>query len=301
MTRARPVRDFGLAVLGAFAFGCTILASRTVARDALPPSVAMSIRFATAGVLLLVVLRLRGRPLLPPPGERMMAVLVGLVVYSVEASLFYMGLERGTAAAAALIFYAYPAVVAVAEIALGVTRARLRTFVALGLAVAGGVVVAAGGGPVVISATGVLCVVGAILTFATYVLVCDRFLVRTDSLTVATWTAIGASTGTLLWGAVTGALRVPTPGALAVLGANGVATAVAFTLFLVTLDRMGATRTTIVMALEVVFGVVLTAIFLDEAVSGHVALGGVAVLGGAVLAALSTPVGVEVRETATPI
>ena len=56
-----------------------------------------------------------------------------------------------------------------------------------------------------------------------------------------------------------------------------------------TLGRLGATRTAIVMALEAVFGVILTAIFLDESVKLVVAIGGVAVLTGAVLAALAAP------------
>ncbi|MFM8237355.1 MAG: DMT family transporter [Actinomycetota bacterium] len=300
MSRAHPARDLTFAALGAFAFGCTILCSRAVARHALPPSVALGIRFAVASLLLLLVLRWRRRPLLPPRGERAIALLVGLVLYSIEASFFFMALQRGTAAAVALIFYAYPAVVAVVEMLLGRTAPRLRIFVALGLAVSGSTVVAAGGGTVAISATGVVCVGVAIALFVAYVLVCDHFLSRSDALTVAAWTAIGASVGTFLSGAATGQLRLPSGPALAVLAANGVATATAFTCFFVALDRMGPTRTTIVMALEAVFGVVLTALFLGESIRPIVAFGGLAVLVGAAVAGLTTPTAVEVRETATP-
>ena len=41
--------------MGAFAFGCTILFSRTVARDQLAPSVALGIRFGVAGCILSLV------------------------------------------------------------------------------------------------------------------------------------------------------------------------------------------------------------------------------------------------------
>ena len=293
-------RDLALAALGATSFGCTILFSRFVARDGLAPSVALGIRFGCAGALLLVMLAIMRRPLLPPPGERLIAFALGFCVYAVESTFFYMGLERGTAAAVALIFYAYPAVVAIAESMLGGARLRRQTLVALVLAVSGSAIVAIGGGRVVISPTGVLCVCGSIVMFSTYVLLSDRVLHRTDSLTAATWTALGASAGVTLFGAVRGQLSLPTGHVLAALVANGFATASAFTLFFVVLGRIGPTRTGICMALEAVTGVVLAAIFLGETIRPIVAVGGAAVLAGAVLAALVAPAAVDERELASP-
>ena len=294
--------DLGLGAAGAFAFGCTILFSRTVARDHLPPPVALGIRFGVAGLLLVGVLALTGRPLLPPPGERLFAFGLGFVVYSVESTCFYYGLEHGTAAAVALIFYAYPAVIAVAEVGLGVTRWRVQTLVALTLALSGSALVALGGGHLAITAAGVGFVGASIVTFSSYVLLSDRVLVRTDSITAATWTAIGASLGTTSFGLARGQLEMPSGHALSLLCANGLATATAFTLFFVVLDRIGATRTAIVMALEAVTGIALTAIFLGESVQPVVALGGAAVLAGAVIAALSgsAAASVEALESSSP-
>ncbi len=292
--------DLALGAAGAFAFGCTILFSRAVARDNLSPPVALGIRFGVAGLLLLGVLVVTRRPLLPPPGERIFAISLGFVVYAVESTCFYLGLEHGTAAAVALIFYAYPAVIAITEVVLGAARWRARTFVALALAVSGSSVVAIGGGRLAISTSGVFFVGASILMFSAYVLLSDRVLVRTDSITAATWTAIGASMGTATFGVLRGDLEAPSGHALAALFANGLATATAFTLFLVVLDRIGATRTAIVMALEAVTGIVLTAVFLGESVRPVVALGGAAVLAGAVIAAFSAPASVEALESASP-
>ena len=94
--------------------------------------------------------------MLPPPGERLAAFALGLCVYAVESTFFYMGLERGTAAAVALIFYAYPAVIALVETVTGAIRLRARTLVALALSISGSAIVAIGGGKVAISTTGVL-------------------------------------------------------------------------------------------------------------------------------------------------
>ncbi len=110
--------------------------------------------------------------------------------------------------------------------------------------------------------------------FSTYAIASDRLLRRTDSLTAATWTAIGASIGVLSFGAVRGQLEAPTAHAMTAIIANGFATASAFTLWFVVLNRLGPTRTGICMALEAVTGVVL--------------------------AALSTPASVELQETASP-
>ena len=125
-------------------------------------------------------------------------------------------------------------------------------------------------------------------------------LPRTDSLTAATWTAIGASTGVTLFGALRGQLEMPSGSALAALVANGFVTAAAFTLFFMVLDRIGPTRTGICMALEAVTGIVLAAIFLGESLRLVVVLGGAAVLAGAVLAALVSTPPVEALERSTP-
>jgi len=284
----------------AFAFGCTILFSRIVARDQLSPSVALGIRFGVAGCLLVGVLRVLGRPVLPPPGERFAAFALGLCVYAVESTCFYMGLERGTAAAVALIFYAYPAVVALVETATGAIQLRARPLVALALSISGSAIVAIGGGTVAITKTGVLLVGGSVVMFSAYVLLSDRVVPGTDSLTAAAWTAIGASVGVTAFGAARGQLSAPSGGALAALVANGVVTAAAFALFFVVLDRIGPTRTGICMAFEAVTGIALAAIFLGESLRPVVALGGAAVLAGAVLAALVSPPSIETRERSSP-
>ena len=62
--------DLGLARSARSAFGCTILFSRTVARDGLPPSVALGVRFGVRRASAArPCSRCMRRPLLPPPGS----------------------------------------------------------------------------------------------------------------------------------------------------------------------------------------------------------------------------------------
>lgn len=296
----RPGRDLAFAVFAAACFGTTIVFSRTVAREGVAPGVALGIRFACAGLLLILVLAAQRRPLLPPPGERLWAFVLGFAFYGVEATFFYLALERGTAAAVALIFYAYPAVVALTETVLGTIRLRSRTLLALVLAISGSAIVAIGGGEVVITTAGVAFIAGAIVVFTGYAILSARVVPNTAPLTSAAWTAIGAATMVLLVGGLRGSLEAPDADVFVVILANGVATAVAFTMWFVVVDRLGATRTAICMALEAVVGVILAAVFLDESIRAIVALGGVGILTGAVLAAVGSSPRVEVAEAATP-
>jgi drug/metabolite transporter (DMT)-like permease len=291
-------RDLALAMLAAFCFGCTIVLQRWVAKEGVTSATALSLRFTMAGVILLGALRFGGRPLLPPPGERVRAIFLGAGLYTFEATCFYLALERGTAAAVALLFYLYPAVVTIVEIALGTMRVRRVTMVSLLLALVGGMIVALGGGRVAISPAGIAFVLGSVALFSTYVVLGHRLIPRTDALTAATWTALGAAGGVALLGIGSQALERPSGAALLAITATATATAVAFTLFFVVLARLGPSRTAIVMALEAVFGVVLSAIFLGEGLRPVVLVGGASILAGAVLAALSQPA--EQQEAAPP-
>jgi drug/metabolite transporter (DMT)-like permease len=291
--------DFGLAAAGAIAFGTTVLFSRIVAKNGLGPLTALGVRFGVAALLLLGVLAVRRRSLLPPPGERLRAVLLGVVVYALESTCFFMALERGTAAAVTLLFYSYPAVVTGVELMLGEVVPRPSVFLALALSMGGAFAVAAGGGEVSITLAGAGFVAGSVVFFSCYALGSARLLHRTDSLTAAAWTAVGASASLLTVGALTGELHAPGSSLPPLLG-NGLATATAFTLFFVALDRLGASRTAVIMTLEAASAVVLTAVFLGEPLRLLEVIGGLAVLAGAALAGLATPAPTTTHEVDPP-
>ena len=139
---------------------------------------------------------------------------LGVGLYTFESTSFYLALERGTAAAVALLFYLYPAVVTVVEVALGAMRLRLVTVVSLLLALVGGTIVAVGGGRVAITPSGIGFVLASVAFFSTYVVAGHRVIPRTDALTAAAWTALGAAGGVTVLGVGQGALHVPSGRAL---------------------------------------------------------------------------------------
>ena len=84
-------------------------------------------------MLLLGLLAVRRRPCWPAPGERLAVFLLGAVGYAIESTFFFLALDRGTAAAVALLFYAYPAIVTLVELATGTARPSARLVGAIAL------------------------------------------------------------------------------------------------------------------------------------------------------------------------
>lgn len=277
-----------IAAGGAVCYGVTVVIGRDLAGSGLDPATALGVRFGVAAVALLVVLAARRAPLRPLPGERLRILALGAIGYTTESTLFYLSLQRGTAAATALLFYVYPALVSVLEIARGRERPSKATVFALCLSVAGTGTVVAAGGDVSITTGGIAFAFASAATFAIYLLVGRELGRRSDAMTAACWVAVGASASSLARGAVTGTLSDPT-GHLGPLALYGVATAAAFALTFAALSRIGTSRTAVVMTLEAISAALLAAVFLGESIGVMQGIGGAAVLGAAVIIALSQP------------
>lgn len=249
--------------------------------------------------MLFAVVVATGRSPWPVPGERVAAFLLGAIGYMVESTFFFMGLERGTAAAVSLLFYAYPAIVMLIEVAVGRARPSATAVAALTLAAGGTVVVVVAGGDVAISTAGTAFALASALSFALYLLVSHALMRGTEPVVTAAWVAGGASIGQLARGLATGELVNPGD-RLGLLLLNGVATAAAFGLMFAALRRLGPGPTAVVMTLEAVFAVLLAAVFLDEGLTAVQAAGGAAVLVGATIVSLQRrPADIEV-ETPVP-
>jgi drug/metabolite transporter (DMT)-like permease len=281
-----------LGAAGGLSYAVTVVLGRSLAKGGFDAPTVLGLRFSLAAALLLVILVATRRPLLPARGERLAAFLLGAVGYAVESTLFFMGLERGSAAAVTLLFYAYPALVAGVELVQG--RASPRVVPALGLSAVGTVLVVATGSRVSISTAGVVLALGAATSFAVYVLVSHSVIRRTDSLTTATWVALGAGLSFLLRGVIGSDLQDPDGRWWQVL-ANAGATAAAFTFMFAALRRLGPGPTAIVLTLEAAFAVVLAAVFLDETLRPVQLVGGALILVATVLVGLSRRTDVDLE------
>jgi drug/metabolite transporter (DMT)-like permease len=273
----------GLAAVGAVAYGIATVIGRALAGAGVDSATALGIRFSVAATVLAVLIGLRGAAIRPDPGEWLPIVLLGAIGYTLESTLFYLSLGHGTAAACILLFYAYPAIVAVIEVVRGRERLTTTTAAALGLSIVGTASVVAIGRSVSISVAGIVLALAAAAAYGLYLVVGGDVRRSTDSMTAACWVAAGAAAASLMRGVVGGTLHMPSGHLLQIVG-YGAVTAAAFALTFAALSRVGASHTAVVMTLEAAT-VMLAGVALGEGVSPAQALGGAAILTAAAIIA----------------
>jgi drug/metabolite transporter (DMT)-like permease len=277
-----------LVALAALCFGSVVVLGKHELEGGITVYSLLAIRFGVAAVVLFALLVALRRPLAAVEGERAGLAVLAVCGYAVEATLFFLALEHGTAAAVTLLFFIYPVVVTLMSWATGGGRPGRLTFLALVCAVSGAAVVVATGTGLSIQARGVVAAFGAATTYSAYLVGTDRVLHRTSPLTSAMWVSAGASLGLFAFASLTrnGSLPDGWGEWWPVIG-MGLATAAAFVCLLEGIRRIGAIRTAIVSAMEPLAAAVLAVLFLGESVTGGIALGGALILVGAVAASLA--------------
>jgi drug/metabolite transporter (DMT)-like permease len=248
----------------------------------------LAIRFAVAALILLVALLVMRRPVLAAPGERLWLVVLGAAGYGIEASLFFLALEHGNASIVTLLFFTYPAMVALASIALGRGSPGWMLGGALSCAVVGAGLVVASSGSLDVDGLGILFSLSAAAVFTLYLMGADSVLKKTDPMTSAAWVSGSAALGLTVFSVVTGDAAAP----------NGIdewgpilwmalVTAGAFVCLLAGLRRLGPVRSSIIASLEPAAGAILAVVFLHEPYTALMILGGGLILLGAAAAALA--------------
>jgi drug/metabolite transporter (DMT)-like permease len=274
--------------LASVQFGLVVILGKLVARADISVFTMLAIRFGIAALALAVVLVALRQPLAAASGEGRWLVVLGVVGYAVEASLFFAALRHGQAAAVTLLFFTYPVFVALASMGLGRGTPGPLLGAALLCSVSGAALVITLSGRIVISPLGVILALLSAVSFTAYLLGADHVLQRTNSLTGSMWVAGSASIALVAYAGATGAVDAP-PEAKQwfELAGMGLATSGAFVCLFAGLRRLGPVRTSIVAAAEPLATIVLAAVILGESVRPWMAAGGVLILAGAVTASLA--------------
>jgi drug/metabolite transporter (DMT)-like permease len=231
--------------------------------------------------------------------RRTLASLAGAAISGVVLNLaMFVAFGRITVALALLTFYTYPVMVAVVDAVVRREPPDRSTLAALGLGVAGAILVVAGGlgqsGEVRLDLLGLALAFIAACSQVVFIAVS-----RTGYQAVPT---LQAMTSILLVDAVSFAAIAIAVGQVAQLGgpfahpgvwgllvvAGVPGAGIASALFLTGVRMIGGTRTGILALFEPVVGVVLAAVLLAEAIGPLQVAGGVLVLGAAVLLQLTT-------------
>ena len=297
---AIPLRGFAIVIVSASLFGMLGPLSRFAYEAGMEPPAFVAWR-AVIGFLALgayVGWRVRrGATRLVRFGDLRVSARAAMLAAALAGTILnlcmFIAFDRITIALALLGFYTYPALVAVANVALGrepLDRARV---VALGLAIAGMIAVVASqldpAAGIRLDAIGIGLALGAAVCQTIFVLLArDGYPeVPTEQAmtTVLLVSCIGAILVALLAGGPATLLQpVADPSLLPLLIFTGVAAAAIPSLgFLTGIRLIGGTRAGILMLFEPVVGVALAAWLLSEALAPIQIVGAAAILGAAVL------------------
>ena len=238
------------------------------------------IRFGLAATLLLVIASARGAL----RGLSGRSVLIGLGMggfgYAVQAGLYFSALARIDASLVALLLYVYPVLVVAAAVAIGRERASRQRVCALGIALAGIVLVLSGAASGRFDVLGALMALGAALTYTGYILVGDRAAADVPPLGLAALVCTGATATLGLGSLVRGGpgLTFGPVGWLWLAALALVSTVVPILLFFAGLARVGPSVAAILSILEPVVTVVGAASLFGESLTAAQLLGGALVL-----------------------
>lgn len=241
-------------------------------------------RFGLAAAVLWAIVAVR-RPARPSLRVVVYAFGLGAVGYAVQAATFFGSLERIDASLAALLLYAYPALVVLGGVALRRERTSRRRLGALAIAAGGTVLVLAGGGAGALDPVGVTLALGAAVAYAGYILAADRTVGTADPILL---TAMIITAATLVVGALTAArggpqLDIAAAGWPAVGAIAVVCTVLPVLAFLLGLQRVGAATASIVSTVEPLVTVLLAMAVFSEHLTAVQAAGGAFVLAAVVL------------------
>jgi drug/metabolite transporter (DMT)-like permease len=284
---ARREREgVALSVVAAAGFAAMVVMAKLAYAGGANVVTLLAVRFAIAAVLLWALAARRGVVRGVVRRDALLALALGLLVYSVEAGLLFTSLTRIDASLAELLIFSYPAIVVLGAIALRHEPASRRRLAALAVAMSGIVLVLAGSGAAgALDPVGVAAALCAAVLYATYVLIAGRIGGRLHALTFAALVSTGTALGLTLAGLTSGSLDLAMSAAAWgwMLAITLGSTVIALTAFLGGVARLGPGRASILAMLEPPIACLLAFIVFGERLTPLQLAGGALVLAAALV------------------
>ncbi len=239
------------------------------------------LRFAIAGSVMLGIVLVRGIHF--PKGNILLGyILMGGVGYVAQSATYYIALTLASASSVALLFYSFPAMVAVLETLLFKQKLSPLKLLALTLSLAG--VALTIGFDIQGKPLGIVLALIAAVVYSLYILTGNKLAGNVSVLASSTVIMLSAGVVFGIWTLFQG-FHPPMSlgGWLAVLGIIAVSTIFAMLSFFTGLEKTGATNAAMLSTFEPVTTVLLAALFLDETISFFTVLGGWMIVGAALL------------------
>lgn len=275
-----------LAVLQAVFYSTLGIFGKLLYGTGLDAQQAVILRFLAATIILGLFLIVRRQQLV----SRQPAVYVQAVFFFLSALFYFLAVEKLTAGLTTVLFYLYPAIVAVASVFVFKERLTALTLVALALALAGLVLVSgivAGG--VVLDPVGIAFGVVSCTSFAVYTLLIQK-TARTEGAFTVTFTL---SLTSLVASCIVFAPSVPsmfqlTPHQM-MLGAlmAMICTILPIVAYIAAIKRIGGTKASLISISETPFSLALAYLLLGETLTLQQGVGSILIIASILLITIS--------------
>lgn len=284
--------------MAAFLFGLAAILGKVAYRYGVDIYSLLAVRFTMAAALFwLYLVLVKPTRLVATPTLVLRYLGVGIFAYGASSVLFFGSLGRIDASIAIMLFYAFPAIVIIAErlfydVPIAGTRLAALLIVLVGLFL----LVKAYDPGGIISPLGIVLALGSSLAYATFTLLSARYLAgdREQATTyMITFLAAALLIYRPIWtlfGVRWSAAALLIAGALALFSTFG-----ALSLYFIGLHRLGAAQSSLISTLEPIFTVAVAFIFLGERLDLVQLAGALLVVVGVVLAEIGAR-----RDTGAP-
>ena len=282
-----PMQRFGLGILlvflSAFGFGLMPIFALFAYRGGVNVTTLLFLRFSIAAVCFFAYLLARRTHW--QVSRRAMASLfiLGSILYTLQSLFYFSAVQYIPASLAALILYLYPVLVALLAAVVEKEQISLQMMAAAVVSLVGIAVVL--GAPVdQLDGGGMALAFGAALIYSVYITLGRRVVAEIPAVVTSAFVAAFAALSFLLFGSANQSLMFDFSWATwgVILGVVVFSTLLAMAAFFAGMERIGATRASILSTVEPVVTIGFSALLLGESFSWIQAGGAMLVLTGAV-------------------
>jgi drug/metabolite transporter (DMT)-like permease len=277
---------FALCITSAAAFGALPIFGKIAFDHGSNVVTLLFVRFAIATTCMWLLVAATRTPVRSAPRSRVIGgILMGLLGYGIQSTMYFLALERIDASLSALLLYAYPAMVTGMAILLGRERSTPPLIAALVIATAGTILLLGDGLGGDADTVGVLLGLGSAIGYTGYILAGDTLVASLPPLLLAALVTSGGAMAFGAWGVATMSFRfgLDVTAFAAIVMCAIVGTVISVGTLLAGIERIGASMASVLSTIEPATTVLLAVVFLDERASVLQLAGGVLLLAAIVL------------------
>lgn len=273
-----------LVLLSAFGFGIMPVFAIYAYRGGINVSTLLFIRFSLASILFLTYVLIKYRKISLNARDLFYLFLLGGVCYTLQSTFYFTAVRYIAPSLAALLLYTYPIIVV--SLSCMLERERLTRLTTASISISFiGVLLILGTSYGQISGIGILLALGAATVYSIYIMLGNRVIRSIPPLITSTFVSMFAGLGILVVSLFAEGLNFTfNPSVwLSILGLIIFSTLIAILTFFRGIELLGPTKASILSMTEPLFTTLSAVILFQDRLTPLQAVGGAAVLVGAIL------------------